>query len=571
MLTPRWKASADAAIVAIESTAEGGVAALSEDGSLTVLGGGGQVVSRFELPRGATVDHDDVTTFEPPTALQSESASAKGWVVAYAHQNHLVRVAGSATSVLAEHPSAVAAMRVAGEQVVVARFDGVELWTLAGQRRWQHEGGPFEAVTLVGNGKTVVALKADGELVFLSQRNGSLTGRLKLAVTEAPHTWHLAAIEGNRFALGLGEWLLIVDAAKETVFRRTRLRDKVAALAATDRWVLLGLEDGSVQRVDPLTGETRGVLAVHPTPVRSVALGKGVFFSSSGTEVRAWDEALLSGAPVAASPVTALAARGALAAVGAKSGRLRIQRGVEEVGSMRLDGSVGFVHVAADESVVAVSSSLLVRLQKPWKTPQPIVLDAPCKAFAADESYAFSGSEHGVVDVFQLAGGKKITSYELTDAPISALLRLRGVHLVVGTDGLDGRLFVVDVAEAQIVHRIEAHQDAFGVTSLATEPRGRIVASGSDDGTIALLDVAKGKVLARLTVGEAPVSLAFDPTGKRLVAALVDGSVTLIALDQRGATSQLNVPPTARVAWGEASNQVLCGLTDGRIEQVTVG
>jgi outer membrane protein assembly factor BamB len=567
MLTPRWIAPADAPIVAIESTVEGGVVSLSEAGRVALLDANGQVTSHFDLPRGPKVDHGDATDFEVPTALQS--AGAKGWMVTHSHQDHLLRVAGSEKSVLAKHPSAVAAMRVSGEQVAVARFDGLDLWTLTGQRRWQHEGGPFVAVTVVG--KTVVGLKADGELAFLSMMNGSLTGRLKLEVTEAAYTWHLAAIEGNRFALGLGEWLVIVDAAKEKVFRRTRMRGKVSSLAASDRRVVVGLEDGWVQMVDPLTGEARGALEVHRTPVRGVALAKGVFFTSSGNEVRAWDEALLSGAPVAASPVTALAGRGALAAVGAKSGRLRIQKGVEEVGSMRLDGSVAFVHVAADESVIAVSSSLVVRLQKPWKAPKPLVLDAPCTAFAADESYAFSGSEHGVVDVFQLEGGKKVTSYELTDAAISALVRPRGVHLVVGTDALDGRLFVVDVAEAQIVHRIEAHQDAFGVTSLAAEPRGRVVASGSDDGTIALIDVAKGKVLARLSVREAPVSLAFDPTGKRLVAALADGSVTLIALDQRGAKSVVKVPPTARVAWGEGPNQVLCGLTDGRVELVTVG
>ncbi len=566
MLTPRWTARADAPIVNIESTADGGVASLSEDRRVAVIDAHGQAATRFEVPRGAKVDHGDATDFEAPIAMQA--AGAKGWLIAYSNRDHVLRVAGSEKSVVGKHASPVAAMRVAGEQVAIARFDGVDLWTLAGQRRWQHEGGPFVAVTVVG--KTVVGLEADGELAFLSMMNGSLTGRLKLEVTEAAHTWHLAAIEGSRFALALGEWLVIVDAAKEKVFRRTRMRARVSALAASDRRVVVGLEDGWVQMVDPLTGEARGALEVHRTPVRSVALTKGVFFTSSENEVSAWDEALLSGAPVAASPVTALAARGALAAVGAKSGRLRIQKGVEEVGSMRLDGSVAFVHVAKDESVVAVSSSLVVRLQKPWKAPRPLVLDAPCTAFAADDSYAFSGNEHGVVDVFQLDGGKKVTSYELSDATISALVRTRGVHLVVGTDALDGRIFVVDVAEAQIVHRIEAHQDAFGVTSLATEPRGRVVASGSDDGTIALIDVAKGKVLARLTVREAPVSLAFDPTGKRLVAALVDGSVTLIALDQRGAMSVVKAPPTARVAWGEGPNQVLCGLTDGRVELVTV-
>ena len=557
MTTPRWIARTKSATVAIESLADGGVAALSDEGSIVLLDASGAVASQLTLPGGSA----------RPTGMQA--APKSGWLVACAQQDHLLHVVGGASGALAKDASAVYAMRASGEQVAVARFDGIDLWTIAGRRRWQHEDGSFVAVTIVG--KTVVGLKADGELVFLSMMNGSVSGHLKLEATEAAHTWKLVPLEGSRFALGLGEWLVIVDAAKEKVFRRARLRGKVSALAANDRHVLVGLDDGWVQVVDALTGETRGALEVHSSPVRAVALHKGVFFTGAGDEVRAWDDALLSGAPIAASPVTALAARGALAAVGAKSGRLRIQKGVEEVGSMRLDSGVTFTHVTSDESVIAVTSSLLVRLEKPWRAPKPIMLSAPCTAFAADDNYAFSGNEHGVVDVFDLESGTKVTSYELSDATISALVRTRGVHLVVGTDALDGRIFVIDVAASEVLHRIEAHQDAFGVTSLAVEPRGRIAASGSDDGTIALIDIGGGKVLARLTVGEAPVSIAFDASGKRLVAALADGSVTMIALDKRGAMSAVKVPPTARIAWGASGNQLLCGLTDGRVDVVTLG
>lgn len=440
MTTPRWIARTESATIAIESMGDGGVATLSDEGRVSMHDAGGQVASHFELPKGPKVDHGDATDFERPTAIQN--AGGKGWLVAYANQDHLLHVVGREKSVLAKHPSPVAAMRVAGEQVAVARFDGIELWTLAGRRRWICDGGPFVAVTVVG--KTVVGLQADGELLFLSMMSGSVAGRLKLEVTEAAFTWQMAALEGSRFALALGEWLVIVDAAKEKVFRRTRLRGKVSALAANDRHVIVGLDDGWVQLVDALTGEARGAMEVHASAVRAVALDKGVFFTSSESEVRAWDTSLLSGAPIAASPVTSLTSRAGLAAVGAKSGRLLIKKGVEEVGSMRLDSSVAFVHIANDDSVVAVSSSLLVRLQKPWRTPKPIMLSAPCTALAADDDYAFSGNENGGVDVFEFESGKKVTSYELSDATISALARTRGVHLVVGTDALDGRLFVVD-------------------------------------------------------------------------------------------------------------------------------
>lgn len=554
MTTPRWIARTESNTHDIVSNADGGVATLCEDSRIVMFDANGHVSGRI------------ATGAAHPVALQS---AGKGWLAAHAGQEHLLLFTNDAKSTLAKHTTAVDAMCVSGEQVGVARLDGLELWTLAGRCRWRLEGGPFVAVTIVG--KTMVGLKADGELLFLSMMSGSVTGRLKLEVTEPAHTWKVAALEGSRFALGLGDWLVIVDAAKEKVFRRTRLRGPVCALAANERHVLAGLEDGWVQMVDALTGEARGALEAHLGPVRAVALSKGTFYSVAGDEVRAWDDTLLSRAPTAVSPVTALASRGGLVAVGAKSGRLRVLKGVEEVGSMRLDSSVAFVHVATDESVVAVSSSLLVRLEKPWRAPRPVMLSAPCTGFAADDEYAFSGNEQGVVDVFELASGKKVTSYELSDATISAIVRPRGIHLVVGTGGLDGRLFVVDVANAEILHRIEAHQDAFGVTSLAAEARGRIVASGSDDSTIALIDVAGGKVMARLKVPEAPVSLTFDPTGKRLIAALADGSVTLIALDKRGAQTIVKAPPTARVAWGNGPHQVACGLSDGRVEFVSLG
>jgi outer membrane protein assembly factor BamB len=556
MTAPRWEISTDSSILALAPRTDGGAATLDEHGRALLVDVSSQTTASLVL---TTSTKPDSAT---PTALQE--IGARGWLVSVAEAKHLVRVSGSERSVVAKGDSVVAGFRVSGDQVAVAREESVDYWNLTGQLRWQHEGGPFLAVTVVG--KTVVALKADGEIEFLAVMTGSVTGRMKLEVPEAASTWHLAAVEGSRFALGLGDFLVIVDAAKEKVFRRTRMRTKITSLAANERRVLVGLDDGWIQVVDPLTGDARGALETHRTAVRAVGFGKGVVLTTAhGEPLRVWDEAQLSGAPVASSPVSSLSARGALVAVGTKAGRARILKGVEEVGSTRLGGPASFVHVAEDESVLAVSASLVVRLEKPWKTPKPLVLETTCTAFAADDAYVFSGNDQGTVDVFDLDTCKKLTSYELSDGTISALARPRGVHLVVGTDALDGRVFVVDVAEAAVVHRIEAHQDAFGVTCLAAEPRGRLVASGSDDGTVALIDLAKGRVLARLTVAEAPVSLTFDATGKRLFVASSDGAVTAFALDQKGKASTVEVPKTTCVAW---SNGLVCGLFDGRVEHV---
>ncbi|MFO0671627.1 MAG: PQQ-binding-like beta-propeller repeat protein [Polyangiaceae bacterium] len=197
----------------------------------------------------------------------------------------------------------------------------------------------------------------------------------------------------------------------------------------------------------------------------------------------------------------------------------------------------------------------------------PVLLDEPATALALDATYAFAG-RHGAVHVYDVARGVSVTQYELSEAAISALVRLPGALLVVGTGALDGRVFVVDVAQAKVVHRIDAHQEAFGCTSLACEPRGRLFASGSDDGTVALVDPAKGRVLARVRLTETPVSLAFDPTGRKLAAVLANGTAVVVSLDQKAAVSTLDVPHAARVTWSDA---LVIGLTDGRLERASFG
>ena len=110
------------------------------------------------------------------------------------------------------------------------------------------------------------------------------------------------------------------------------------------------------------------------------------------------------------------------------------------------------------------------------------------------------------------------------------------------------------------------HDEAFAVTCLAYDPRGRIVASGADDGSIALIDPTKGKVLARLRVRETPVSLAFDGDGRRIACVFADGTAGLVKLGPRGATVEdIAVTGAAHVAWGD---DAVFGFADGRVERL---
>lgn len=371
--------------------------------------------------------------------------------------------------------------------------------------------------------KAVVTIEEDGALLF-TNREGEEEGTMRLASVDPPDTWRLVKFGFSQLVLAMGDWLVWIDGDARKVVRRVRARAKVAELAVDGQKLVARVEDGLTQAFDLQTGEAK-----------------------------------------VAAPVTAMAARGDLVIAGDKAGRVRILKGAKDAASISAGETVLGVHLTKREMAVAATARVLVRAPKPWGAPRPVALRSTASSFAADDLYAFTGTMTGTVDVYDLETGRPVTSYALTqDDRITALARLPGALLAVGTGALDGRVFFVDVAAAEVKSRLSPHQEAFGVTCLACDARGRIVASGGDDGIVALLDPAKGRVLAKLRVRETPVGLAFEQSGRKLVCAFADGTAATITLAAKGASvDDLPVRNVAHVAWGGAAPAF--GLSDGGV------
>ena len=534
-----------------------GVAAVEESGALGSYDAAGKRTAETALPRGAVqaVPFADAWLVRVPGTTSLAPSNAKP-------------VKGK-LAVFADGGTDVTAFAVAVDGVAVARTDSLELWTHAGKQRWSVPGAWVTVAIVPGH---VVALAEDGTLAFTAMRDGATVGTLHLASTEPASDWRLATIAPSgeipaRVVLALGDWLVWVDVATKKTIRRVRARDKVTALVADGEWVVCATDTGWIHAFASDTGEPGGAFEAEQGALTSLALGKKTLFSG-GEEpaVRAFPRAELDVAKRASAPITSLASRGDLVAVGDGAGNVRVLRGGAELAARPLGESIMAVHVARGDLLIAATTRVVVKLAPPWDAPRPLALRTPASAFAADEDYAFAGTDVGSVDVYDLATATHVTSYALSDGDITALARLPGKYLVVGTGALDGRVFVVDVTEPKVVHRLEPHDEAFAVTCLAYDPRGRIVASGADDGSIALLDPAKGKVLARLRVRETPVSLAFDSGGRRLACVFADGTAGMVKLGPGGATMEdVSLTGAARVAWGE---QAVFGFLDGRVERL---
>jgi hypothetical protein len=554
-----------ATAIALVARAEGAFA-VEESGALGVYDADAKRTGEVALPSGA---------------VQAQPF-ADGWLCRIPGRTNLApsnaKPVRGKPSVFADGGSDVTAFAVAVDGVAVARTDSLELWTHAGKQRWS-VAGSWVAITIVTG--HVIALADDGALVFTAMRDGSAVGTLRLASTEPATEWRLAAIDAGRVVLALGDWLVWIDVATKKTIRRVRARDKVTALAADAEWVVAGTDTGWVMAFASATGEPGASFDAQEDGVLALALGKKTLFSGGSggsggkkSAVRAWPRAGLDVAKRAASPVTAIAARGDLVAVGDGAGNVRILRGATEVWTRPVGDVLTAVHLARGNMLVAATpkvvlhTSMLPAGAGAGDAPPPLALRAQATAFAADDDYAFAGTDSGSVDVYDLAEATHVTSYALSDGDVTALARLPGKLLVVGTGALDGRIFIVDVTEAKVLHRMEPHDEAFGVTCLAYDPRGRIVASGADDGSIALIDPLKGKVLARLRVRETPMSLAFDNEGRRIACVFADGTAGLVKLGPRGATIEdiaLQGPRAVRVAWGD---DAVFGFADGSVERV---
>jgi len=179
-------------------------------------------------------------------------------------------------------------------------------------------------------------------------------------------------------------------------------------------------------------------------------------------------------------------------------------------------------------------------------------------SISADGERALSASFDYSVILWDLTGRppklvKRLIGHE---GPVNAAAFLPGGRALTGSD--DGTLAIWDLALGEIEHRLRGHTAK--ILDIAVSPDGKLAASASWDHTVGLWRLPEAKRIALLKGHAGPVNtVSFAGDGKRFYSGGYDGTVRLWRTD--GASAQA-ARPVVEYGWGI---NVLRPLLDGRI------
>jgi WD40 repeat protein len=408
--------------------------------------------------------------------------------------------------------------------LAVARPSGVELWDVGRRIRlrtltapW---GGQPRTVTFDRAGDRLATVLRDGSIQLWDVRRGGPDGvplvspRAVTQVAFRPDGRQLAAID----SLTVTTWDLAARTSTD-VMSSDNGTIETLAYRPDGRGLAIGTFSAASVIVD---------LREAPRLGQTVARGDGfgdAAFNPDGTvlatpankgQVLLWDARRREAAGLLAS-----GGEGALDDVAfSPDGRTIAASGVEgqavlwDVGTRRLRG--GPLTAGGQYGVSAV-------------------------AFGADSRTLITGYADGRVQAWDATTGQPLGAPVTTPPPPASFCELCGVTTVavapdgrtIATAGVDARITLWDLGPLRVRQQLTGHTGP--VTALAFDAASRLLASGSEDHTIALWDVAsRTRVGAPLTLPSSQVAaVALSPDGSTVAAQGHNNAVVLWDVSRR--------------------------------------
>jgi WD40 repeat protein len=149
-------------------------------------------------------------------------------------------------------------------------------------------------------------------------------------------------------------------------------------------------------------------------------------------------------------------------------------------------------------------------------------------AFSPGGRLLAAAAEDGVIDVWEIASGKRLLVRDTHQGRVHALAFSSDGKKLVSASRPDRTARIWDVATGKQLHVLRA---GAAVEALAYLPNGKAVVTGHKDGKILVWEVGTGKLSRHLSTADEPQRLPFEPDlvctlrpsadGKRLTSVLV--------------------------------------------------
>jgi WD40 repeat protein/DNA-binding SARP family transcriptional activator len=372
-------------------------------------------------------------------------------------------------------------------------------------------------VRVVSTGRVVLSLPATDGYATAITPDGT---RITTGAIDASYLWRRGT--GGWRRSGYGPNLYVTNFSRDgTLFA-------VVDSGGGGRTVLRSARTGAVLRRLPAASTASGaVAALSPS-------GRVLATSDANGAVRLWDTVTgrqpseLAGLPGTASSLAF-----------SPSGRLLLAAGG--------DGTAIVWDVATGQVVSDVTAS------------QGFLYQA---VFAPDERTIYTVAQDGTVASWDLTGRRGFGSWAAVPAGVQAVAASPGGAVLLGT--ATGQVIVLDPA-LSVRRRIKLTGP---VTALAVNPAGRLAAAGTQHGTVSIVDLGTGAVIARIgglhTVG----GVAWSPDGRLLAA--IDAQAHRVQVIDTGTwrtATAFSVPgPPGQVAWSADGRLLAIGILGSSVE-----